>query len=48
MPSASFQEPKPSIDFKSYIEDEDFLVEGKAGPSSRSQVLIFRFEKLSW
>ncbi|GIK01719.1 hypothetical protein Aspvir_005757 [Aspergillus viridinutans] len=48
MPSASIQEPKPSIDFKSYIEDEDFLVEGNAEPSSRSQVLIFRLENLSW
>jgi hypothetical protein len=48
MPSASFQEPDSSIDFKSYIENEDFLVEVKAEPSSRSQVLIFRLKNLSW
>lgn len=48
MPSASFQTSKPSIDFKSYIENEDFLVEGKAEPSRRSQILIFRLENLNW
>lgn len=46
MPSASFEEPKLSIDFKSYIENEDFLVEGEVEPSSYSQVLIFRLENL--
>lgn len=48
MPSDFFQEPKPTMDFKSYTENEDFLVEGKAEPSSRSQVLIFGLENLSW
>lgn len=48
MPSASFQEPEPLIEFKSYTENEDFLVEGKPEPSSRSQILIFRVANLSW
>ncbi|KAI3055358.1 hypothetical protein CBS147353_11338 [Aspergillus niger] len=48
MPSAFFQEHEPFFEFKSYTENEDFLVEGKPEPSSRSQTLIVRLANLSW
>lgn len=36
------------IEFKSYCEDEDYLVEGKPEPSSRSQYLIYHSKDSRW
>ncbi|KAF9889722.1 hypothetical protein FE257_007028 [Aspergillus nanangensis] len=46
--STSFYEPEFSLDFKSYLENADYLVEGRAAPRSRSQTVIFRSEGLKW
>ncbi|PKX99842.1 kinase-like protein [Aspergillus campestris IBT 28561] len=44
MLSDSFHESKCSIDFKSYLENGDYLVQGQAELNSRSQILIFHSE----
>ncbi|KAG2418663.1 hypothetical protein HFD88_001764 [Aspergillus terreus] len=36
------------IEFKSYCEDENYLVEGKPEPSSRSQYLIYHSKDSRW
>ncbi|GES62755.1 serine/threonine protein kinase [Aspergillus terreus] len=36
------------IEFKSYCEDEDYLVEGKPEPTSRSQYLIYHSTDSRW
>ncbi|KAI7974042.1 hypothetical protein EIK77_009237 [Talaromyces pinophilus] len=39
---------KPSLEFKSYQEDEGFLSQQQAEPSSRSQTLIFHHNGNKW